>query len=372
MLLPEACGQGVGRLEDCVASTGSDEVPGAVGRAQSEAPGTSGELNTILDTVPAAIAYVDKDLQNQFTNRAYEEWIGLAAGRMVGRHVRDVVGPEVFRLVEPFMRRALAGETQNFERDVLSASGEPRHLDVSYTPNMVDGAVDGFVVLGTDSTERVEAESEVRETHRRAALAHDRQRIAADLHDLVIQGLYATALQLNAAASAAPTVDPRIAAAVQSIDQSIHDLRSSIHDLNQGFGPSEFSAALDRVVHHATQTLGFAPTVTSAGPFEPIPSAIFAEMLAVLSESLSNVARHAVATEVHVTITAHDDGVDLQVADDGHGIARLDRVSGMANMRTRAQRFGGSCTWHRNDPNGTVVDWHVPSTEQLYIETNKD
>src|SRR6185437_13150157 len=110
----------------------------------------------------------------------------------------------------------------------------------------------------------------------------------------------------------------------------------------------------------ATRGLGFAPTLTVDGALQEITPVVGAEIVAMLIEALSNVARHARATGAQVVIRVAAGEVAVIVTDDGRGIERPERHSGLANMQSRAARFGGTCTWRDNDPTGTVVEWRAP------------
>ncbi len=307
------------------------------------------------------VAFWDRDLRNRFANRAYIDWFGVAPSDMRGMHIRDLLGPRVFAMNLPYIEGALRGEEQLFERTLVDAAGRTRFTQASYTPQVVDGVVRGFFVLVTDITSRVRAELALRESVEQIALMHERQRIAADLHDLVIQRLYAASLELAAVSRTHPEdVPARVEAAIEGIDDAILELRSSIHSLNRGIRAEEVAGSLDRLIRQAARTLGFAPEVDYHGSLAIVPPAVSAEMLAVLNEALSNVARHADASRVHVRLDATADAVALEVADDGRGLGALTRTSGLANMRARAERLGGDFEARANRPRGTVVRWRVP------------
>ena len=102
--------------------------------------------------LPAAVGYWDADLRNRVANRAYVEFLGLTPEEIHGRHVSEVLGPELYALNRPHIERALAGEPQLFDRTIIDPAGEPRHTQVSYIPDVVEGKVRGFVVLVTDVT----------------------------------------------------------------------------------------------------------------------------------------------------------------------------------------------------------------------------
>jgi signal transduction histidine kinase len=193
-------------------------------------------------------------------------------------------------------------------------------------------------------------------------LLHERQRIAADMHDLVVQSLFAAGLELSALAR---DLDPgraqRADAVIDQIDEAMSTLRASIKGLTRQIAPEQFVADVRQVVENSAAGLGFAPSLTVDGPPDLIPAAARPDILAVLQEALSNVIRHAVATAVHVTIRSLGPEVRLIVTDNGCGLGDVQRSSGLANMASRARRLGGSLSMTDNDPHGTIVDWRAPS-----------
>lgn len=115
-------------------------------------------LLTLFDRLPAMIAYWDQDCRNVVANAAYVEWFGFDPESMPGIHISEVLGSEVYAKNLPYIRAALAGEEQLFDRTLVDQSGRTRHTQASYVPDVVDGKVRGFFVLVTDVTPRVEAQ----------------------------------------------------------------------------------------------------------------------------------------------------------------------------------------------------------------------
>jgi PAS domain S-box-containing protein len=120
-------------------------------------------LHTLFDRVPAMVAYWDRDLRNVVANEAYVEWFGFTPEEMRGIHIREVLGETVYAMNLPFLRGALAGEEQLFDRTLVDTHGRTRHTQASYVPDVVDGQVRGIFVLVTDVTPRVEAQRAMNE-----------------------------------------------------------------------------------------------------------------------------------------------------------------------------------------------------------------
>jgi signal transduction histidine kinase len=204
----------------------------------------------------------------------------------------------------------------------------------------------------------------------RLSLYQDRDRIARDLHDLVIQRLYATGMSLEGTMPmiTRPEVASRITHAVDAMDETIKDIRATIfalHDRDDAAQP-DLRAAIVALVEEMTPGLGFAPSLRlGAGLAAPVSGEVAEQALAALREALSNAARHARASHVDVTVDVAPDGIlAVQVADDGSGIAAGTRRSGLSNLASRAEELGGELRLGPADPAapapGTRLEWRVP------------
>jgi signal transduction histidine kinase len=201
------------------------------------------------------------------------------------------------------------------------------------------------------------------------ALLEDRERIARDLHDSVIQRLFAIGLSLQGAAGLILT-DPagaagRVEGAVDDLDLTVKQIRSAIfglEPLTRGAESGVRNQVLE-LVRDSGAALGFEPTVLFDGPIDSSTTdGLAADLLATLREALSNVARHARAGRVDVTVAVDAAGLLLRVADDGVGPPAPDRPRGhgLDNMAARAARRGGTFDIGPATSNGTVVEWRVP------------
>lgn len=207
---------------------------------------------------------------------------------------------------------------------------------------------------------------EAREAHERMALNDDRERIARDLHDLVIQRVFAAGLTLQ---SAATLLDPgpvrdRVNRVVEDLDDTIAELRNTIFALqSEGARSSSLRFRVTELVRRTEDQLGFAPRLRVTGEIDTRVGPLVADqLLAVLREALANVARHARARQVRVTVEVGAD-VSVSVDDDGTGLSDDDdRRSGLRNLFERARALGGVFSATRSDLGGTCVHWSVPLT----------
>ncbi|MFF3001321.1 GAF domain-containing protein [Kitasatospora sp. NPDC057940] len=309
---------------------------------------------------------------------------------------------------ESFAARLLAGESVYLD-DMSSDPTVEIRLARAFGPSMAVPMVAAGRVLGglcvwrprgalpfTD-TEKQLAETfasqaalalrlaEGQRDQQRLAVFQDRDRIARDLHDLVIQRLFATGMMLESAArrSVVPEVKVGIGKAVDELDATIQEVRTTIYALqhdNHGDAPDTLRTRVLREASQAAAALGFKPSVSFVGPVESlVEEKNGRQLLAALREMLSNTARHARASRVGVEIdaTAHLDdagrpvsgdpesldrggrpGVLLTVTDDGVGIPEGGRRSGLLNLTRRAEALGGAA-WHEAGPygKGTLVRW---------------
>jgi signal transduction histidine kinase len=193
-------------------------------------------------------------------------------------------------------------------------------------------------------------------------LVADRDRIARDLHDLVIQRLFATGLQLQGARRMAVSDDvrERLDTAVADLDVTIRDIRSTIFELQHAHNLS-LRADVRGVAKEYVPVLGFTPLVRTSGPVDTaVPEALGAQLLAVLREALSNVARHAGADAAVVEVEATEHDLMLRVTDNGAGLPADRNESGLRNVRRRAAEHGGTVRLLQEEPHGTRVEWSVP------------
>ncbi|WP_396027545.1 GAF domain-containing protein [Actinoplanes sp. TBRC 11911] len=201
------------------------------------------------------------------------------------------------------------------------------------------------------------------EEREQLVVLEDRERIARDLHDVVIQRLFATGMHLQSAVAHAgkPEAVKRINAAVDDLDATIRDIRRSIFELRAPAGPS-LRTELRETSDAAAEALGFVPILDTTGPVDTaVPDDIVPELLAVLREALANIARHAGARTARVSLRVAHGQIVLRVEDDGAGMGDGLTRGGIANMRERARDLGGAFEiGPAPDGQGTLLTWQVP------------
>ncbi|MEV0912880.1 GAF domain-containing protein [Streptomyces sp. NPDC049967] len=216
--------------------------------------------------------------------------------------------------------------------------------------------------------------AEAQRDRERLAVYEDRDRIARDLHDLVIQRLFATGMMLESAQrrSDVPEVQTGVGRAVDELDVTIQEIRTAIFALQQepAEAPSGLRTRVLREINMAAVPLGFKPSYRFVGPVDAVVGELTGKnLIAALREALSNAFRHAVASRIDVVVDATAtlpdgrDAVRLTVADDGVGIPPGGRRSGLRNLARRAESLGGA-SWFGpglgEDGGGTAVVWQAP------------
>jgi signal transduction histidine kinase len=206
--------------------------------------------------------------------------------------------------------------------------------------------------------------AEARADRERIAVLADRHRIARDLHDHVIQRLFATGLRLQqlASRSGPGPVSERIEMHAGELDDTIAEIRSTIFGLRQPIrpGPERLPRRLVELTAELAEILGFEPQLQLAPSLDAVPEEIARDVLAAVREAITNVARHASASQAEVSVTVTDSDVVLEVRDDGVGIGAAGRRSGLTNLAERATNHGGSCRVTAMSDGGTLVVWTVP------------
>ena len=205
---------------------------------------------------------------------------------------------------------------------------------------------------------------EARADQQRLAVLEDRDRIARDLHDHVIQRLFATGLSLQSMATVlgANGFGPRISRVVDEIDDTIGQIRTSIFQLRatDASHPGLRSAVL-AVVQQVAPSLESVPIVRFFGPTDTlIQGSLIGEVEAVVREALTNVAKHARAGEVILQVHAGGQELIVEVTDDGVGIGSLQRRSGLDNLRRRAENLDGTLIVDTPSSGGTQLQWRIP------------
>ncbi|TQK50003.1 histidine kinase/DNA gyrase B/HSP90-like ATPase [Streptomyces sp. SLBN-118] len=312
--------------------------------------------------------------------------VELAIGRDADAH-RGLVLPVEGSLSGAAFAAGVPVTSTDVAHDERVSAGPPRFAGLGPAVAVPVGTADGVrgvLLLAREAGSTVFADEEIdplrifagqaavamelaerRNDAEQIALLEDRDRIARDLHDLAIQRLFATGMTLQSAGRLiehAPASD-RVLRAVDDLDETIKIIRSTIFGLRsrEAGGGQGLRARAVRTAGEAAPVLGFAPSLRMEGLLDTdVPREIADHLVAVLSEALTNVGRHAHATRADVALETDGREVVLTVSDNGVGLPPDGRRSGLANISERAQQLGGELELTCPSGGGTSLVWRVP------------
>lgn len=202
-----------------------------------------------------------------------------------------------------------------------------------------------------------------RADQQRLALMEERQRIARELHDTVIQDVIGVGMQISADVDAETDAhrQERDLERVQRLEEATRNLRRAVFELRGSSLRSSTPNDVSDLLAEASRMLGHVPTVTFRGPVDRLPPALADDLVAVLREALANVARHARATRTEVTVGVVDETLTLTVDDDGVGVDGRSRAGyGLDSVEDRARRHGGELSLGPGPAGGTRLEWTCP------------
>jgi two-component system, NarL family, sensor histidine kinase DevS len=318
----------------------------------------------IWESVPDAMLLVDRMGVVRLANLEADRMFGWPEG-LTGRTVESLL-PATYAAGHAELRTGFHQEPQRrsmgagLRLEATRGDGTRFPVQISLSPL----SADLVIAAVRDVTDMVASEERLVVSARRRILAEDHERIAKDMHDTVIQELFALGMSLQSTVAAIP--DPatagRVESAVDTLDGVIRSIRSLIFDIRRD--RTDVDDLRVQVVEIATSlipSLGFEPSVSFSGPVDRVPAGLHEHVLAAAREGLTNVARHAQATAAAIEVRCADDAVTVIVIDDGVGMPdRPARSSGLANLAERAQRARGLFRVAAHPEGGTTVEWSAP------------
>jgi signal transduction histidine kinase len=245
-----------------------------------------------------------------------------------------------------------------------------RHPGAMPLPRAAVDLVTTFAAQAAIGLELAERRSDAE----RLTVFEDRDRIARDLHDLVIQRLYASGMKLQGTMPMIdrPAVEERVSGVVDDLDITVKDIRKAIFALQaRGKAAPVLRDEVMDVIEEMTEPMGMTSSLRLTGHLDDgVPGDIGEDMLHALREALSNAARHGKATSAEVKIGAGSE-LSLLVRDNGSGITDTSRRSGLANLAQRAEHYGGTLTVGPAEGGGTELQWRVPLPGHASPETGR-
>jgi two-component system, NarL family, sensor histidine kinase DevS len=324
----------------------------------------------LFESIPEMVVVVDTEGLILYANEHCEEIVGWTSPELVGQPIEMLVPARL----QGGHRAHRKGYTDDPKARPMGSgllltaqhrSGREVSVEIALSPLSGEvGAIAATVATVRDVSERLETAAQLVDARTKLEILDDRDRIARELHDSVIQRLFAAGLHLQASSGRSDS-EERVSAVVDEIDEAIREIRGVIFTLHRpAHVDSGLEAALRASINEAARLLGHRPTLRLGGILGGISPDLGAELLAVLREALMNVAKHAEATKTEVSLDVGGDVVTLVVVDDGVGMTVADAAHsgglGLRNIRERASRLGGEVQFFEGESQGTQIRWVVP------------
>ena len=313
---------------------------------------------------------------------------GYLVAAQSGEGLRDLVGHRFTAAVSPVLAAVEAAAGEIVVTDLSGVAGETANPHVDWGPCVAiplpgahtddavlvaartvgaepfDTAVGPLLTAFADQASAALDMAARQRLARELDLLEDRDRIARDLHDHVIQRVFAAGLTLQAVVPRVTDAEAqrRVVGVIGQLDDTVREIRTTIFDLQAADDDGAPESLRRRLLDVVTETAGdrLRPTVRMSGPVDRlVPGELAADLVAVVREGVSNVARHAEATHVTVTVDV-DSELVVEVLDDGRGIDERGARSGLRNLEERALRRGGGVSVEALPAGGTRLRWWAP------------
>ena len=330
-----------------------------------------------IDTAVDGVFIADeKTLEFTYVNQCGAEMHGYAVDEMIGMtplHLApNLTEREVTNAIEPLVTGALDAVTLRTVALRKDGNEFPVEIHVNHPPGPDhDEASRPFVALVRDISDRVRAEQEMADIRTAAELAHERDRLAKDLHDRVIGDLFGVGLKMQAAASTITDEQSakRVQESVAAIDDIIGLIRATIFDLKTDTAEVGVRRHLTQHVSSFRERLDYEPSLTITGAIDDIPDDLLDEVDVVIGEAITNIVKHASATTTEIVVSVDDCRLDITVSDNGVGLRRHrpqpDGGFGVNNLKSRAEARDGYCSIESSTDGGTTLVWSVPVTGEV-------
>lgn len=334
------------------------------------------DLETILNAIPAQIASWHLDLTGRFANAAAKSQFGAGAPHPAGSHMRDLFGERRFTRSQPLITAALAGQSVSAEEVDMDGEGT-KYRRYTFIPAVQAGAVVGLYTLAFDVTELHDSHEQIRQLARRldSVREEERRTVAIILHDGIAQDLFAMKLgvdNLMARTQRQRAIHLLCAEIRDTAGQCMQDVRLLANELRPiALKYFDISSVIAEHARWFGTRSKLDIQLSEEPGLPPLEEPMRLLLFRAAQEALTNVARHAGASHVKLTLRPDPTGITLEVIDNGVGITEtsLKRPGslGLLGLRERAVAQGGTLTLERHAPRGTRFAFHLLLTPPRYL-----
>jgi PAS domain S-box-containing protein len=352
-------------------------------RAEDAATQALNEVDQVFETAADGMRIVDKDFRVLRANDTFAELIGMSKEEIIGKKCHDVFWGQMCETPGCPLTRVLNGEEYvEYDSDKVRPDGTSVPCIVSATPfNLPDGSIIGIVEDFKDISERKQAERDLKETgerlrelaaHLQGIREEERSRIAREIHDELGQVLTALSLDVRWLQKRLPekradlqekirTMGQFITATVGSVSRICSELRPAILD------DVGLSAAIEWQAGEFTSRTGIDCNIRSEPPQIKLSEELSVAIFRIFQETLTNIIRHAQATEVNVTLRLTPHAFSMRVCDDGVGmdVSETNKMNsfGLLGVMERVRGFGGEMSVYKGELGGACLDIVIPSPD---------
>ncbi|MEI2580175.1 AAA family ATPase [Scytonema sp. PRP1] len=322
------------------------------------------ELRLITDALPVCISYVDANQRYRFVNRTYEVWFSCSRDEILGKSVRELLGEAAYQIVEPYINRALEGQTTTLEAEI-PFSLRKKYISATLIPDFDRNAqVRGFYGLITDISEQRNAALRESKRAEAASILEERNRMAREIHDTLAQAFTGIVLHVGAATQVLTDDLEATQAHLEMIDElartGLAEARRSVTALRpQLLEDGSLHSALYRLVTQMRAATDTALIYEIKGTAYPLPNEVENNLLRIGQEALTNAIKYADAGEIRVELVYDNAQCILRVKDDGRGfgVGIIPRFGGfgLLGMSERAEHIGAQLTIASQPGQGTEI-----------------
>ena len=345
------------------ALTKSREAMAERNRAEEAQRESEKQFKDVLDNTTAVIYIKDTQGRYMFINRSYENLFHVNRDKIRGKTDYDVFPADIADVLRANDRRVLdAGSHLEREEVIPQDDGLHTYISTKFLLYDTTGAPYAVCGISTDITER-------KETERHLAVAEERERIGRDLHDGVIQSIYAVGLGLEDLSERVmkhpKEAKNRINQTIEDLNQVIRDIRSYIMELRpRELQGRRFDQALGSLINYLKERTGVLVDFRSSMDLSDLPERYVVNLWHIFQESFSNVEKYAQATQVNISLTVRDGYLTLEIRDNGVGFelekAEGGRGYGLSSIKDRPERLGGILEINTAPGKGTQLNVRIP------------